>query len=221
VRFFRFGRTLTRLAALRFARHPLPGAAQKRLGEGRRYHPFFLMTPSARRNLILAVLGAVVFRYACFVVMTILAVWNETRPSARVPDLIIDNLPPREAPAIHLLYSYNLVLWFLAYVPGGLMLLAVAPYRFLRYMVSCGLVSLLRGACLTLTSLGPIGAEDAHTGLGPDWQLRAVLQIINPLGVIARREPESEFLLKDLFFSGHVASTFLLLLYVWPIVRLR
>jgi hypothetical protein len=169
------------------------------------------------RYLVLALLGAILFRYACFAAMTVVAVWNEARPaSPALPDLIMDHVVTQEW-----IYRVNLWVWFLAYVPGGLILLALAPFRFCRYMVTCGLLSLVRAVCITLTGLGPLQGVDLHAGM--DWhaQLQAIGRILNPLSALAPRDSHHEILTKDLFFSGHVATTFLLLLYVWPIRRLR
>ena len=72
--------------------------------------------------------------------------------------------------------------------------------RWCRFVVTGGWVSLLRGLCIAATGLGPV-RPDALSPLDAQG---------NPL-----------YLTKDCFFSGHTATTFLLLLYVWRFPRLR
>jgi hypothetical protein len=102
----------------------------------------------------------------------------------------------------------------------ALVLLARDTPRFCRYMVSSGLLSLLRGVCILATGLGPVHEPDVNAGMDLARRWQAFLDILSPLGVFGRHSA-NVYLTKDLFFSGHTATTALLLLYVWPFRGLR
>jgi hypothetical protein len=89
-------------------------------------------------------------------------------------------------------------------------------------MVTGGLLSLVRGVCILLTGLGPVHLPDVNPErlAEPGLMTRAFFEIVDPTGVFFR-DSAHVYLTKDLFFSGHVATTLLLLLYVWPWKRLR
>jgi hypothetical protein len=159
--------------------------------------------------------GAVGFRYACFAAMTAMAIWNEARPAPRLPDLVLAHTP-----YLKWVDDWNYVIWLLGWIPWALLLLGKAPRRFCRYMVAGGVVSLLRGICIVATGLGPVKGLDVNAGIAPAEQLHAIFEILDPFGVFGR-DAAHIYLTKDLFFSGHTASTFLLLLYVWPVRGLR
>jgi hypothetical protein len=177
--------------------------------------------PGAARRSWRALAGriavAFAFRYACFAAMIALAVWNEGRPAPHLPDLVIDHLP--YSPFVD---RWNYVLWLVAYVPVALGLLATDADRFCRYMWSSGLLSLARGVSIVATGLGPVRGEDVNVArlAAPGAMTRAFLEVIDPFGVFFR-ESAHIYLTKDLYFSGHTATTLLLLLYVWPYPRLR
>jgi hypothetical protein len=168
------------------------------------------------------VAGAVLFRYVCFVIMLGLSLWAEGRPAPHLPDLLLDRLP-----YLPLLDRYNHWLLTLAYIPLALALLWVDAPRFVRYNVTSGLLSLLRGLCIVATGLGPVRGEDVHAGLLRDaagrpsaafWQ--ALGELSTPGGLFGK-DAAHVYLSKDLFFSGHTGVTFLLLLYVWRLPALR
>lgn len=155
-----------------------------------------------------ALAGAVAFRWACYAIMTALALWNETRPAPTVPDLVLERLP-----YLPWVDRANYFLWLCLYLPLALALLLAEPRRWVRYMVTGGLVSLARGATIALTGLGAPDPAHAGPGIGGRGFWSAFAELVSPLGVF-QRDAIAATLTKDLFFSGHAATTFLLWLYL-------
>lgn len=169
----------------------------------------------ALRALWPAVLAALAFRYACYGAMTALAVWNERRPAPTLPDLALQHLPYVEWVA-----RANYWLWLLCYLPLAAWFLVTEPRRWVRYMVTGGLVSLARGVSMVLTGLGPPDPARAGPGLGDRSFAQAFGALMSPVQIF-EKGVLSAYLTQDLFFSGHAATTFLLLLYLWRRPRLR
>jgi hypothetical protein len=90
-----------------------------------------------------------------------------------------------------------------------------------RYTVSAGLVALLRGLCIVVTGLGPVHGPDVNAGIDLPTRARAFWDLTLHLGMFSPDWQAHLTLKKDLFFSGHTATTFLLLLSVWRYPRLR
>lgn len=159
--------------------------------------------------------GTLAFRYACYAAMMLLALWAEGRVAPAARDVLLENLP--YVPWVDRL---NYWAWLGAYLPISIVLLVHEPQRWMRYMVTGGLVSLARGACIALTTFGAptSGAPLAVHGGAEFWTSYAAL--LSPLQVFGN-DAIHVHLSQDLFFSGHAATTFLLLLYVWHRPMLR
>ncbi len=147
--------------------------------------------------------------------MTALAIWNERRPAPTLPDLVLASLP-----YLGWVARANYWLWLLCYLPLAAAFLWTEPRRWVRYMVTGGLVSLARGATIVLTGLGPPDPARAGPGLGGRSFGEAWLALVSPVDVFGKGTI-SAYLTKDLFFSGHAATTFLLFLYLRDRPRLR
>ncbi len=167
-------------------------------------------------GLVALILAAAAFRAACYAAMTAAAVWAERRPApGALPDLVLEAVPYVAAVA-----HANYVLWLVVYVPLSLAFLAREPRRWVRFAVTGGIISLVRGATIAATGLGPPDPALAGAGLGGRDPWQAWLELLSPWGVFAHGTAQA-YLTKDLFFSGHTATTFLLVLYLWPHRRWR
>lgn len=162
-----------------------------------------------RLALAARVAAVLALRLAGYAVMIALCLWAEGRPAPHLPDLLIDRIPYQAW-----VDRWNYWLLLLCYLPLSLAFLFRDPARFCRYNVTVALMSLCRGACICLTGLGPVRGPDVHAGLPGDVLVRAWLELLNPFGILLRDAPHL-YLTKDLFFSGHTAAGFLILLYLW------
>jgi PAP2 superfamily C-terminal len=161
-------------------------------------------------------LGSLVFRLACYAAMVWMALLAEARPAPSLPDFVLPHVP-----LVPFIERYNYWLWIVSYVPIALWLFTAAPERFIRYMVSAGLLGLLRGACILATGLGAVSGLDLHAGMDEQTRWNAFVSLGTPWGLFNPDAGMRVYLTKDLFFSGHTATTLLLLLYVWPWPKVR
>ncbi|MCB1325002.1 MAG: phosphatase PAP2 family protein [Spirochaetales bacterium] len=161
-------------------------------------------------------MAAAALHYAAYVIMQTLALFAETRRGPSLPDLVLDLLPAQRQ-----LDFMNSTVWLTALLFSIALLGFRRPYACINYLRVGAAVSLLRGIAIVLTSLGPPAATQngvpaLFVSLSVDQITPALLlrQWI-PLDVLwGGSGLSAAFLSQDLFFSGHVASTFLLLLVV-------
>ena len=150
--------------------------------------------------------GLTLYHYLCHSIMLIPILYNEGIPAPHLPDFIIDIVP--YVPDIA---RYNYYLWLAVYLPCALYLFWKDKRLFYRFMILGGVVSILRGITIPMTHLGPVMGEDinamAHFDLWKTW-----LAVVNPWQALVNNSA-GVYLTKDLFFSGHVATTFLAYLY--------
>ncbi len=163
----------------------------------------------------LRVVRAFVVRLGCYAIALRVLLWAEARPAPTLPDAVLPWVP-----YVEWVDRYNYVLWLAAYIPIALLLWWTDVERFIRYMETAGYVALARAACIWSTGLGPVNGQDVNAGLSLQAQNETFWRLISP-SFFAPGGAAHVWLTKDLLFSGHTATTFLLLLYVWPFRRLR
>ncbi len=146
--------------------------------------------------------------------MVLLALLGESTPAPSLPDRLISVVP-----YVHFIGANNYRIWLLAYVPLALWLWRVDRRRVVEFFYVGGLLNLLRGVTILVTTLGPVSGRDINAGVTNAQVLHAWLQIVNPLTALTTPAPHI-FLTKDLYFSGHTSSTFLLWLYCRRIPKL-
>lgn len=161
------------------------------------------------------IVGVIAFRLACYAAMTALALWAEFDRGPVLHDALLARLP-----YVPWIDRANYVAWLVVYVPVSVLFLADEPRRWVRYMITGGIVSLVRGVCIALTSIGAPDPAHIGSGIGTRTFASAYLDLLSPIGVFGENSAHA-YLTQDLFFSGHAATTFLLVLYLWDKPRLR
>lgn len=158
----------------------------------------------------------ILLRYACHSVMLLMALVAERRPAPTLPDAVLSLIP-----RIEWIDRYNYHIWLLCYLPLAVVLGFRHFGRFLRYMTAGAIMSILRGLCILTTGLGPVHGPDLNANISMSRIMDAWVQLINPFSTLIG-DAAHLHLTKDLYFSGHTATTFMLLLYCWrdPVLRL-
>jgi hypothetical protein len=150
--------------------------------------------------------AAILFRYLCHSLMLIPVLFNELRPAPHLPDLLLA-VVPRLPWVAHLNYYF----WIACYFPPAIYLLYRDRRLFTRFVIIDGVLSLTRGLMIPLTGLGPTNRPDINAlnpfDLWPIWW-----KLVNPYQALIG-DTAGIFLTKDMFFSGHIATTFLLYLF--------
>lgn len=154
----------------------------------------------------LIILGALSLRYLCHAIALLVILPHEMQPGSVLPDLLL-----RHVPYVAWVARWNYVLWLLCYLPPALWIGWKDPQLFLRLVVTDGALALMRGLMIPLTGIGPVMGADINL-LHPFAVWPALLAILNPLSAIGHNSA-GIYLTKDLFFSGHIATTFLLYLF--------
>ena len=114
-------------------------------------------------------------------------------------------------PRLDWLAHINYYLWILCYFPPALYLLYRHRGLFARFILIDGAISLTRGLMIPLTGLGPPFGADVNAlrpfSLWPTWW-----KLVDPVRALFG-DAAGVYLTKDMFFSGHIATTFLLYLF--------
>lgn len=167
---------------------------------------------TARRLTLFAAL-----HYAAYLFMQTLALLAETRRGPTLPDLVLDAFPAhREFDWI------NSSFW----LPGLLLALVLLAWKrpcvCIDYLKVGAAVSIARGLFIVATGLGP---PPGTIGEAPQGFLHLQMADITPGLLLRQWIPIDAFwggsglsavyLTQDLFFSGHTATTFLLVLLTW------
>jgi hypothetical protein len=147
--------------------------------------------------------------------MLLMALVAERKPAPTLPDTILEWVPK-----IAWVDRYNYHIWLLMYLPPAIVLGFRHLTVFLRFLVAGALVSLLRGLCILTTGLGPVHGPDINAGMSWGAVMDAWTTLLNPIATLTGGAAHIH-LTKDLYFSGHTATTFMLLLYSWrdPLLR--
>jgi hypothetical protein len=154
-----------------------------------------------------SVLAAFAWRYLAHSLMVAMSLVCEARPGRPMADWLLTQIPYSRWLAVH-----NYHVWLVAYVPLALWLWRRDRSAFVSFLWLGGVLSLLRGLSIALVPLGPVEGVDVNVGMSRAELWQAFLGIVNPLSALTT-DVANTSLTKDLFFSGHASSSFLLWLY--------
>ncbi|KAB2934297.1 MAG: hypothetical protein F9K24_04525 [Leptonema illini] len=166
---------------------------------------------TASQRLLLKWAG---LHYLAYIAMQTMALFAETRRGPTLPDLLLDRIPVDRS------YDWvNSQFWLPALLVSLLLLAIYRPVLCINYLKIGAAVSVMRGIFIVLTSLGPPAGVAEHTS---EAMLSLTLADFSPSFLMRQWFPVDAFwggsglsavyLTQDLFFSGHTATTFLLVL---------
>ena len=151
---------------------------------------------------------SLLFHYLGYMFMQTLAVLGEGVRGPTLPDRLHEWIEPRREFAI-----WNNQIWIFELFFVLILFSIFRRREAINYLRVGGLVSIIRGVFIFLTSLGPTDIF-SNSQFIPDMSLTPeyLLNFYIPIGGIFFGEKTVFYLTQDLFFSGHTASTFLFLL---------
>ncbi len=159
------------------------------------------------------ILYALLIHYFAYVVMQTLALFAETKRGPSLPDRLHEWVTPRRE------FDWvNNQVWFILLIVSIFYLCLFRKKSAILYLLIGSLVSIFRGIFIFLTSLGPPFALYSQI---PQEIIQLKFEGITlsllfkhwlPLSILWDNDSGVFFLTQDLFFSGHTASTFLLLI---------
>jgi hypothetical protein len=156
---------------------------------------------------------AILLHYISYIIMQTLAIFAETKRSFGLTDRLHEWISPRRD-----LDWVNNQVWFFFLLISLLFLILFKKKIAIKYFICGSIVSLTRGIFIFMTSLGaPIAIQNTipheiQKFRYEDISISFLLRQWFPLDIFLGNEFSGFYLTQDLFFSGHTASTFLLLL---------
>ena len=159
------------------------------------------------------IFSALIIHYFAYVIMQTLALISETKRGPSLPDRLHEWITPKRE------YDWiNNQVWFILLMISIIYLCLFQKKSAILYLLVGSMVSVFRGLFNYLTTLGPPFALNSQV---PNEVMQLNLDgftfslFINhclPLSILWENSNGVFFLTQDLFFSGHTASTFLLLI---------
>lgn len=156
---------------------------------------------------------AILLHYISYIVMQTLAIFAETKRSFGLMDRMHEWVTPHRD-----LDWVNNQVWFFFLLVSLLYLIFFKKRIAIKYFLSGSIVSLTRGIFIFMTTLGaPFAIQSSipreiRNFKYEDISLSFLSSQWFPLDIFLGNEFSGFYLTQDLFFSGHTASTFLLLL---------
>jgi hypothetical protein len=147
---------------------------------------------------------SLVFRFSCIEIMVELSKQTELHTGPPIKDLIVDQIP-----FLPWVFTVNFVVWGAGVLPAAVYFVFKDPLGYARYSVTDGLLALTRGLCICVTWLGAVAVP---TVVDDSAATNFLVRITRPITLLLEKSHPLQ-MNKDLFFSGHAATSFLLFLY--------